>query len=240
MGCGGSKQQAQDINNLQNLAPRALPNGGFPLEPELSGSQLTQALTWVAQYISQHSRKPITIIAVGGAVNTISLQSRQSTHDVDWFNNSLSPDQDKLLRQAANYALQQAKRHGFNIASNWFNNKTMLFIPPNLRSRLLAESVEQNYTVFSAPGLRIIAAPWSYACLTKLDRMAGGGGKSYDPEDAANYLHQYLLYKRRPHIPISLIQQAAREYQTRLKVDDVWLINRVYQRKFGRPSIVAG
>jgi hypothetical protein len=82
----------------------------------------------------------------------------------------------------------------------------MLFIPRNLRARLLAESIEQNYTVFSAPGLRVIAAPWSYAFLAKLDRMAGRGGKPYHPEDAANYLQQYLLHKRRPNVPISIIQ----------------------------------
>jgi hypothetical protein len=240
MGCCGSKQRAADLRNLQEMAPRPLPGGGFPPERELSGPELKQALTWTAQYISQHSRKPITIIAVGGAVNTISLQSRQSTHDVDWFNNSLSRDQDQLLRQAANYALQQAKRQGMNIASNWFNNKTMLFIPRNLRQRLVAQSLEQNYTVFSGPGLRVIAAPWGYALLTKLDRMAGGGGKPYDPVDAANYLRQYLLHKKIKRVPISTIQQAAQDYQLRLRIDDVRLVGEHYQRKFGEPGIAAG
>jgi hypothetical protein len=31
--------------------------------------------------------------------------------------------------------------------------------------------------VFSAPGLRVLAAPWGYALMTKFDRMASGGGK---------------------------------------------------------------
>src|SRR5882757_9471711 len=137
MGSSESKQRTQDLSDLRGLAPRPLPGGGFPPEPGLSGAELERALTWTAQYISQHSKKPITIVAVGGVVNTISLRSRQSTHDVDWFNNSLSPDQDQLLRQAAKYALQQAQRHGINIASNWFNNKTMLFIPRNLRAKLV-------------------------------------------------------------------------------------------------------
>jgi hypothetical protein len=56
------------------------------------------------------------------------------------------------------------------------NNKTTLFIPPILREQLVAESLRQNYEVFSAPGLRVVAALWGYALMTKFDRMAGGGG----------------------------------------------------------------
>jgi hypothetical protein len=116
----------------------------------------------------------------------------------------------------------------------------MLFIPRNLRQRLVAQSLEQNYTVFSGPGLRVIAAPWGYALLTKLDRMAGGGGKPYDPVDAANYLRQYLLHKKIKRVPISTIQQAAQDYQLRLRIDDVRLVGEHYQRKFGEPGIAAG
>ncbi|KAH7357099.1 hypothetical protein BKA65DRAFT_393875, partial [Rhexocercosporidium sp. MPI-PUGE-AT-0058] len=88
-------------------------------------------------------------------------------------------------------------------------NKPILFIPKNLRAKLVAQSLEQTYTVFSTPGLRVIAAPWSYALLTKLDRMAGGGGKPYDPKDATNYLRRYLLHKKLRSVPISAIEQAA-------------------------------
>ncbi|KAH8794263.1 hypothetical protein F5882DRAFT_289174, partial [Hyaloscypha sp. PMI_1271] len=55
----------------------------------------------------------------------------------------------------------------------------------------------------------VIAAPWSCALLTKLDRMAGGGGKPYDPGDAAKYLRQYLLLKKLRNVLISAIQQVA-------------------------------
>jgi hypothetical protein len=60
MGNGTSKGA-----DLSNLAPRPLPAGGFPAEPDLSRTDLQQVLTWTAQYISKHSKDSLTIIAVG-------------------------------------------------------------------------------------------------------------------------------------------------------------------------------
>jgi len=238
MGCGSSKQPAKRGTALQDLAPRPHPGGGFPPEPELSRTELEQALRWTAQYVSQHSKKPITIVAVGGVVNTISLHSRNSTHDVDWFNSGLNKDEVALLTKAANFAHQQAERKKLNIASNWFNNKTVLFIRPNLRQQLVDEALRQNYEVFSAPGLRVIAAPWGYALMAKLDRLTGGGGKPYDASDAANYLHQYLRQSGKRNVPMQTIQQLAHQYQLRLRVEDVRIVNQRYQAEFGEPGVV--
>jgi hypothetical protein len=109
MGCGASKQSA---STLHELAPRPKPGGGFTPEPDLSRTELENALRWTAEHIVQHSKKAITIVAIGGVVNTISLRTRSATHDVDWFHNSLPPEEMKLLKNAANYAVQQGSRHG--------------------------------------------------------------------------------------------------------------------------------
>ena len=51
----------------------------------------------------------ITIIAVGGAVNTMLLQSRLSTHDMDFFGTNLNNDQRTLLNEAAGCAEMQSR-----------------------------------------------------------------------------------------------------------------------------------
>jgi hypothetical protein len=58
---------------------------------------------------------------------------------LQWFNNGLSKDELVILGKASAFALDQAQRQKMKIASNWFNNKTMLFIPPVLREELIAE-----------------------------------------------------------------------------------------------------
>jgi len=45
------------------------PGGGLAAEPELNRAKFEKALKWIAQYIAQHSKNPITIIAVGGVVS---------------------------------------------------------------------------------------------------------------------------------------------------------------------------
>lgn len=54
------------------------------------------ALTVVTAYIAKQ-KKNVVVIAVGGAVNTIFLRTRTSTHDVDFFNNLLTPADFALL-----------------------------------------------------------------------------------------------------------------------------------------------
>ena len=225
MGCGTSKQLT---NALHELAPRPNVNGNLAPEPDLNQAELEDALRWTAHYISQHSRKSITIIAVGGVVNTISLQSRLSTHDVDWFNSRLPQDDVTLLRKGANYAVQQGSRQGVKYPLDWINNKTSLFIPAQLREELLAEALQQDYEVFSAPGLRVLAAPWGYALMAKLDRMAGGGAKPYDSTDATTYLRQYILHRRVRNVSFETIEQLSRRYRLRLRMQDVQTVSQQY------------
>jgi hypothetical protein len=74
--------------------------------------------------------------------------------------------------------------------------------------------------------------------MTKFDRMAGAGGKPYDADDAANYLHQYLKQLQRPKISIHEINQMAKRYQLKLTVKDTSTVNQRYLAKFGQHGIV--
>ena len=59
---------------------------------ELDRQTLETALKWMADFIDRQGQN-ITIIIVGGAVNTMLLQSRLSTHDVDFLGTNLNNDQ---------------------------------------------------------------------------------------------------------------------------------------------------
>lgn len=151
----------------------------------------------MGRYIERRTTRMVTIIAVGGAVNVLALHSRESTHDLDWFSSNLTKKDAKLLRKALAHINKKTAADGILLPPNWFNNQTTLFIPPDIRQRLTYEAFEQDYNVFLEGGLRVLAAPWQYALVSKLDRIAAGAWKGYDPEDAAIYLHQYLIHKNK-------------------------------------------
>ena len=70
---------------------------------ELNRKSLLAALTTMANYIDSH-RQNITVVTVGGAVNTILLRTREATHDVDFFGTNINNNQRMLLDEAAKYA----------------------------------------------------------------------------------------------------------------------------------------
>lgn len=67
--------------------------------------------------------------------------------------------------------------------------------------------------VFEAPGLTLLAAPWAYQLCAKTHRLAGGGGKSHDPGDAAGYLHQFLTSQNTQTISSRQIDQFFQRYR---------------------------
>lgn len=59
---------------------------------KLNRQTLKAALTMMADFIDSQ-RQYITIITVGGAVNTLLLRNRQSTHDIDFLGTNINNDQ---------------------------------------------------------------------------------------------------------------------------------------------------
>lgn len=105
---------------------------------------LRAALTTIADFIdSQHEN--ITVITVGGAVNNMLLQTRQTTHEVDFLGTNLNNTQRVLLDDAAKYA---ERRSPTPLGGEWFNNQTMLWLPPNVHRTVTEEALLQNEVVF--------------------------------------------------------------------------------------------
>lgn len=176
---------------------------------ELDRRTLEAALTTMAVYIDRR-RQNITIITVGGAVNTMLLQSRQSTHDVDFCGTNLNNDQRILLDEAARYAEEQSQTP---LGGEWFNNQMMLWLPPNIHRQVTQEALEQDEVVFERRGLKVVAAPWKYALCGKMNRLVRPHeARPYDVTDAASYLHHYILKHGGP-VSAAQIKQWCRAYQ---------------------------
>ncbi|KAF2965017.1 hypothetical protein GQX73_g8556 [Xylaria multiplex] len=182
-------QRRRNAKALQELAPRKTPGHERPI-PELTRDILLTALANVSNYIAKKGGE-MTVIAVGGAVNTIHLESRDATHDVDFYNNRLTTKDFELLVNGAREAVKREKK----LEEDWFNNRTILFMPMEQRSTLTDEAFNQDEVIFHQPGLTVLAAPWNYAFCCKVDRLAGSGiqeAREYDLDDATEYLSRYL------------------------------------------------
>lgn len=196
------------------LAPRQTPGQSAPL-PNLDANTLNSALSVVAAYIAK-KKQNIVIIAVGGAVNTIYLRSRASTHDVDFFNNNLTPADLALLMGGAQETCKTIKAP--QLQEGWFNNHTIFFIAKDQRETLTRDAYAQNEVVFRQPGLTVLAAPWYYAFCCKVDRRAGSGvtaSQPYDLSDAVAYIKRHMAVYKLTRVKISEIKEWFARFQLR-------------------------
>ncbi|KAI1913027.1 hypothetical protein LOZ61_003004 [Ophidiomyces ophidiicola] len=129
----------------------------------INRTALLAAFQNMASYLRNKNANVIGI-AVGGAVNTIHLQNREVTQDVDFFGGN---EQSRLLKDASKYAQQESK---IQLGANWLTNATTLFIPLELQTRLIQAAIQQNVAVFREEGLTVFAAPWDYALCGRKDR----------------------------------------------------------------------
>lgn len=172
----------------------------------------------------------MTLIAVGGAVNTMLLQSRTSTHDVDFFSAGLDNASGLLLEEAARAA---EERSPVPLGGDWLNNSTTLFMARALRNELGQLAERQNDIVFRAPGLTVLAAPWEYAFCTKIDRMTKRNMRVYDCADAAAYLNRLIVTTNRGRpISAAFLQQRAAHYGAQAPLAQLQTVNIEYQKRF--------
>lgn len=109
-------QQKRNAQALLELAPKKTPGQEEPI-PELDCDTLLGALGGVAAYVEQKGCH-VTVIAIGGAVNTMYLRSRNTTHDVDFFNSRLTV---KEYEHLINGAKRVAESNPL-LQEEWFNN----------------------------------------------------------------------------------------------------------------------
>ncbi|KAI1388825.1 uncharacterized protein F4822DRAFT_259240 [Hypoxylon trugodes] len=204
---------------------------------DLTRDVLKEALDVMATYLDRE-QVTIRVVAVGGAINVLYFQSRETTHDVDFFlGNSRSP-QNHVLGDAARYA---NKAFYNELGTEWFNNSNQICIPGKIQKGLADAAIKQDAIVYSGEGanggLVIYAAPWSYAFCGKLDRLCGDNPNSYDLEDAIEYLNEYLYTKREHWVPLHRIARWCKTYQKKVTREVIRQIDDAYYARFGRRGI---
>lgn len=150
---------------------------------------LAVALKHVASFVAKRGEH-VKIMAVGGAVSTLYLRSREATHDVDIFGSDFN-NQDRMLLDEA---LKDAQRHSTVLGTDWINTETQMWMPGQLHRQLTESTRQQDVKIFDEAGLNIYAAPWGYSFSGKINRLLTGGDQSrpYDLLDAVTYLHEYI------------------------------------------------
>lgn len=228
----GNCLSANDTASLRDLV---VPPNVAPEQP-MSAETIRQGLATVAATL--HSKKQqISIIAVGGAVNTLLLHTRESTGDVDFFYRTKTKHEDvtKVI-VAADTAATKLK-----LGDHWLNNHTAIFIEEGTIHRLYDEAINQNEIVFSAPGLTVYAAPWRYALGTKLDRLSKPGAKPYDMSDAVGYLERLIAKNGGKAVKKSEIQTWAQEFKFTVPTDKLMdLLGAEYKKKTGKDGVING
>ena len=206
-----------------------------PQAYDLSRQNILRALGFVAEYLRQRG-KNIVIVAVGGAVNTVFLQTRSSTHDVDFFSSPFSGPQTSLLRQAIGYAEEKTS---VPLGERWMNNETgtiggtVEHIPD-----LVQTARQQHDVIFQQQGLTVLCAPWDYAFIAKVGRITYGTRRSYDMQDAVHYLHQYI--RRHDGKPVSSkeIHAWGRIYRRPTPDEILTQVNAMYHRTYRQQGIL--
>ena len=179
-------------------------------------------------------RQDITIVIVGGAVNTLLIQNRRSTHDIDFFGTNIDGHQRILLDDAVRYAERRSRTP---LGGEWFDNQTMLWLPPSIHRTVTEEALEQNEVVFERKGLKVVAAPWKYALCGKMGRLVRPAqAQPYDITDAASYLRQHILKHGEP-VSVAHIKRWCQDYQKDTSDDVIRAINTEYRGLYGEDGI---
>ena len=213
------------------------------VQPNLTAKEITAALDVVAKEL-QKRKQSVTIVAVGGAINTVLLsksgaipfilysryaETRASTADVDFFG------VDKRLPSGLTDAIKKAvKTVGIN--EGWLNNHTALFIDNDRINSLFLEAVNDNTIIFKKPGLTVLAAPWRYCLVAKLDKAGKSGAKAYDIDDAAAYLHELVKQTSGP-VTKAKLQVWAKEFNVSLAEGPVSRLATTYKAKYGTAGV---
>lgn len=258
MGCGSSKEinvpRPRQARGRQKGAPLTigapaevsihLPRNrtdphGVPIPQtihEIDRRSLENALGLMASYLNRKNAQ-ITVIAVGGAVNTIFLKTRNSTHDVDIFGSNLDNSSRMLLDEALHYAIQQSPSP---LGTDWMNTENQMWLSPTLHRELTNEAIRQNVRVFDRAGLRVLAAPWEYAFSGKISRLLTGGSqiRPYDLKDAIHYLSRIVNQHGGQPIPVATVEGWARRFHhDTSRTFLTKTVNADYRRQYGRNGI---
>lgn len=208
---------------------------GRPIGPswkDLDRDTLLSAMGDVSAYLAQ-KQASANVITAGGAVSTVLLGSRKTTHDVDFFTADGAAQVNLDIREAATYANE---RRSGDLGAAWFNNATQLFMSEERAQALASDAVRQNEIVYDGlnsfgHGLRVYAASWEYALCGKMNRLTEGRGKPYDLNDAVEYLLRYFQKSQTRSLPADTIKQWCARWKHRVTDEVLRRLDEEYHRR---------
>ncbi|EFE38595.1 hypothetical protein TRV_06729 [Trichophyton verrucosum HKI 0517] len=112
---------------------------------------------------------PIRMIAAGGFLAVMYLQSRNSTGDLDYLLEpewAKDPDIQRPLKEAI---FKIGERLFFD--TEWANEDVALFVTSSTREELFRKAEEQNIVLFKGENLVLLAAPMEWAVERKIRRI---------------------------------------------------------------------
>ncbi|KAL4923223.1 uncharacterized protein BDV17DRAFT_296559 [Aspergillus undulatus] len=118
----------------------------------------------MAAYLHQR-RAQLTVIAVGGAINTLYLRTRSSIHDADIFGSMMDTTACMLLDEAMQHAIRQVTTA---LSTDWFNTEIQMWLSPDLHRQLA--------TFFPSLSVRRLAHPSKKLCVRFWLRNNCAGG----------------------------------------------------------------
>ncbi|KAF4978991.1 hypothetical protein FZEAL_4722 [Fusarium zealandicum] len=223
------------------IPPMFRDSSGRPIQhdsSDLDREQILEAFQQMAEYLDECG-VDTSVVIVGGAVNTVYLRSRQSTHDVDFFLDDPASKDYVSLHNAARFANSKAQGR---LGEEWFNNSTQLFMARDVQTALVQEAKQQNELVFEHRGcnggLRVYAAPWTYALCSKLNRLCDINPRAYDMADAVVYLDRYLSVIGEGYISAQAVNEWCRWYHHDVTRGVLKQLDESFSRKYGYKPII--
>ena len=204
--------------------------------PGLSRSTLLAALDLMDQYIVSHGGRALTVIVTGGVLNTIFIQDRDSTPDINFLGAHLTNRQRVLLWNAAHHARVKLGRTVLGQA--WFNNDITALLSPQIHWKVTDASLERNRTIFIRKRLGLVAAPWDFACCSKMAQIAAGRNEQSDVLNASSYLHCHIRRHGNQPVSVRTVQEWAKNYHLPTAVRAIEAVRAEYHRQYGKDGIV--
>ncbi|ERF73894.1 hypothetical protein EPUS_05906 [Endocarpon pusillum Z07020] len=204
----------------------------------LQRETIQQALHLMASYLASQGQN-ITIITVGGSISGLLLKDQLTRKNLDYLATDVSEEQRKILAAAAKYARLKCSQP---IRGAWFSTRgdDTLKLPFSVHKRVVLRSISQNEIIFQAHGLKILAAPWDYAFVATLGRLASDRSlaRPHDLADAIAYLHRYIEGWWDGPLTMSQVEFWARSYGIRGVETMARFIATRYRAVYGRDGIV--
>jgi hypothetical protein len=237
--------------NFETLIPilgkEGIPRPRHYLSYDLTEKTLVKALECMAEDLrKKHSVKDLTIIAIGGAVNTILLKDRPTTHGVDFMETDDDSNHRMWLDEAALEVQRQETFSRTPLGWFWFNNHVRLLMDHDVYKRVVLEAKAQDEVIFHKKGLKIIAAPWDFAFCMKANRLTHGKkipgevgeAPAYDVSDAVAYLRRYIEAQGGHPVSMTKIRRWQQLYRKHIGDDVTLKITREYKQRYRTPGII--